>query len=895
MTLSNTTYYCYWGKANKVSEGGDEYHLLPYHSLDVAAVGSVLLSPASALVQDAAEFLQEDPRLLSRLLTFFLTLHDLGKFTAAFQSLFLDSKECLVRAEKSGLNAYDSRSFRHDRLGLYYWNLLGEKISEKVGIRQEALEVLVQCAFGHHGKPVIRDSQRHFVRFQEPQNELAVEQFTDDVIAMFDLNCSQPLFTKSDSLSKLEQVSWHLAGAFVLCDWLGSDTSYFPYRADVLEGGLEAYWLEAQQKAESAVGASGLRPGSQVRPFYSFERSFDFSPTPLQSWATDVEINNEPQLFLLEDITGSGKTEAALVLVHRLMHAGLADGFYFGLPTMATSNAMFSRLMRWYPDLFESGKTLPSMVLAHGAREMSDEFQQLISAGKQLDNDYASEDQTATGQCALWLSDSRKKALLAPLGVGTIDQALLATLPRRHQSLRLLGLHRKVLIVDEVHAADEYMLELLVSLLQAHRRRGGSAILLSATLPNIYRQKLISTFRATEQVEPLEESFPLATRVNSMRVDATPVAAAGEKNVDVSFIHNIEACEALITDALNTGKNVAWIRNSVDDATEAYQRLQAVVGQRADVTLFHSRFVLADRQAIESKILDSLGKFSAEEGRNRAGKVVVATQVLQESLDIDLDVLISDLCPIDGLIQRMGRLHRHKRDANGQLTTGADMRGMPTLYVHAPEWTSEPDEDWLKKNFRNTEYVYRYPGRLWLGMKMLVKRGRINLPADARPLIEGVYARKAADQVPTALQSADGMAYGQDLTKTAIANSRLIDWRYSYGGSADAWYEDETEIGTRFVDVETRQVILLKKIEGELAPWVDAVRQAVRLSTVTLPINRVRQLAKIPTDLETSVEKFREKYRVNDYMSLWVPELDTAFAYSHKIGFYRIEKGGEAL
>ena len=244
---------------------------------------------------------------------------------------------------------------------------------------------------------------------------------------------------------RLKSVSWQLAGVAVLADWLGSNQDYFNYCDKPKE--LNVYWHEiALEKAKEAIGALPKTP--EVSAFQSIKNLFDFiqQPTPLQHYAITEPLTEQPQLFILEDVTGAGKTEAALILTQRLMAQGLADGLYIALPTMATANAMYKRLGNVYRKFYQSGSE-PSLILAHGARELSQDFQDSVVLAKQLkaDGNYLSgkneEDQelSATAYCNAWLADSRKKALLADVGVGTLDQTLLAVLPARHQSLSLLG------------------------------------------------------------------------------------------------------------------------------------------------------------------------------------------------------------------------------------------------------------------------------------------------------------------------------------------------------------------------------------------------------------------------------------------------------------------------
>ncbi|MCV6624472.1 MAG: CRISPR-associated helicase Cas3', partial [Cellvibrionaceae bacterium] len=309
----------------------------------------------------------------------------------------------------------------------------------------------------------------------------------------------------------------------------------------------------------------------------------DATATPLQQYAQQQEIATGPQLFILEDVTGAGKTEAAMVLLHRLMAQGLAQGAYIGLPTMATANSMYQRLSRSYRKLYSDSDT-PSLVLAHGASQQTKAFTDSIALQEQVaDRNYNQQDNTATAYCNAWLTDNRKKALLADIGVGTIDQALLSILPARHQSLRLLGLANKVLVVDEVHAFDDYMKTLLEQALKFHSAQGGSAILLSATLPRHYRQDFITAFSkgladdnhsATPHICKNFE-YPLATQCFGQGVSETHIETkkSVKRRVITKRIDSEAAAIKIIKSAVADGKCVCWIRNTVDSAYAAYSQL----------------------------------------------------------------------------------------------------------------------------------------------------------------------------------------------------------------------------------------------------------------------------------------------------------------------------------
>ena len=241
-------------------------------------------------------------------------------------------------------------------------------------------------------------------------------------------------------------------------------------------------------------------------------------------------------------VTGAGKTEAAMVLVHRLLAANLAKGLYIGLPTMATSNAIYKRIQECYQALF-TADSKASLVLAHSASALSEKFQQSIfNLHQPLDSDYQSNEHTASSFCNSWFADNRKKALLADIGVGTIDQALMAILPVKYQCLRMLGLQNKILLLDEVHAYDTYTNNLLIALLKMHRRNGGSAIILSATLQQELRQQLIAIYN-NDSIE-LKSNYPLATFASVSNIAQQAVATRNvvKKQTKITKLDNLQQC-----------------------------------------------------------------------------------------------------------------------------------------------------------------------------------------------------------------------------------------------------------------------------------------------------------------------------------------------------------------
>jgi CRISPR-associated endonuclease/helicase Cas3 len=902
---TTASFYEYWGKLSAQPDpiGAESpYHLLVFHSLDVAAVCYELLSDRYSLVHDFVDLLEVSQKEFRQLFVFIVVLHDLGKFASAFQGLapshFPNLKIPTSRKE------YDGARFRHDRLGAYFWweisntNPLalaeyGHLSERERGRVNDVLRILMECSLGHHGQPVNHDEIKKIKRsFTKQHNLDAATAFTKEMVTLFKPSLSVSFCQKKEWRTRLEQISWHLAGLAVLSDWVGSDNSDFPYQCEPVP--LEKYWCTARENAACALRKKELTTKFSVKQFGGIKDSFKFDPTPLQSWAETVPVDNTPQLFILEDVTGAGKTEAALALTQRLMAAGAADGFYYGLPTMATSNAIFGRVADHYLQMYEAAGDAPSIVLAHGAREMSEAFRDVLKVSAAVDEQYEYDESKSGAGCNQWFADSRKKALLVPVGVGTIDQALIAVLPRRHQSLRVYGLYRKVLIFDEVHAADEYMFQLLEGLLKLHFHQGGSVILLTATLPLRQRERLTEIWQKAAFLVPQRpqlSDFPLATKVSvcsspqllEQKMDSR---ADVSREVAVQFIDDFDTCTAKVVEAAENGQCVVWVRNSVDDAVEAYRIIFALLSEPKDVLLFHSRFILDDRKAIEQRVLHIFGKESTKEIRR--GKVLVATQVFQESLDADCDLLVSDICPIDDLIQRAGRLHRHTRNEDGAYEQGVtDFRPAPQILIHAPEWDEDPSTDWLSRNFKNTGFVYRSPGRLWLGMRVLRKFGAIRMPEEARQLIESVYGEDGCNEIPEKLIRAENELIGAIRSKEAKARDIMLDWHYGYCARSGYWHEDNVEISTRFSDLESVEVVVLKTTdEGELIPWAGNGKFAIQLSTVKLAKKSYAdKLQPFPESLESHRNKLETRYHQLKYRQCWLPFTDPLFTYQPKIGF----------
>ncbi len=868
----NKPYYRYWGKAKPGNDDIQPYHLLVYHCLDVAAVGYRLLTKHDSLRLRLSDSLGLSEDILTGWMIFFLAVHDIGKFSEAFQRLLPSLHQKL-----QGEQGFRDYSLRHDSLGFIVWKELWKKFSlhEIFGLapKSRALHIFnqwVQIVTGHHGEPPRLSSGTRGFYIEDFFAKNDIEAAYLFVGKLADLLLPEPEtlnpYLENKSFAKqLEYTSWWLAGISVVCDWIGSDASVFEYKYEDIA--LDNYWNEcALPGAEHGLEKSGILP-ARKKKYINIRHLFDdliIELTPLQDFCHSHYLPAQPQLWILEDVTGSGKTEAALALVHRMMSAEQADGVFIGLPTMATANAMYERMEKCYRSLFDDqvddqNKQQPSLILAHGARHLSKRFRQSILPHDNKDRNYGTGESSASAQCVAWLADHQKKSLLADVGIGTVDQALLGILPAKHQSMRLLGLACKILVVDEVHAYDSYMHQLLQVLLRFHAKIGGSAILLSATLPRNMREQLAKAYSKGLGIHETsglkKQGYPLITQVTENGVEEFSVDTRQEvaRKVPVRMLHDEESVVELISKVVNDGRCVCWIRNTVADARAAYRTLGGL-GEFPDenILLFHSRYTLLDRLNIEQDVLKIFGKNSDAE--QRSGKILIATQVAEQSLDLDFDEMISDLAPVDLMIQRAGRFRRHIRDKRGNpehSKNAKDKRPESEFHIFGPVPVSDPTADWYKSFFPKTTKIYPHTGQLWLTARLLARLGEIDMPCGARDLIEGVYGEV---EIPEALEDDSFAAEGESMAKRGVADWNGLPLDGGYCRDSGIW-DDEIRMPTRLGE-ETKTVYLAHYEDNMLKPWADG-EFPWDLSSVRINARRLSDISgNTPNELKKLLESF---------------------------------------
>ena len=549
------------------------------------------------------------------------------------------------------------------------------------------------------------------------------------------------------------------------------------------------------------------------------------------------------------------------MLAYRLMQAGRAHGIYVALPTMATANAMFDRLSERYRCLFARDAT-PSLSLAHGAKDMHKGFQDAIVRGGRPERSYANghagvdeSATTASAACAEWVADDRRRAFLADVGAGSIDQALLSVLPSKHQSLRLLGLMRRVLVLDEVHAYDAYMQREMERLIEFQAGLGGPVVLLSATLPLSVRHRLTAAFARGlgREADDIDQSmdYPLFTVCSRPVVSTIPIEGMSDRarRLPVRFLRSATEAYDSAEKAAKEGQAVLYIRNAVDDAMEACQEL---AGRGIKAHLFHARYALGDRLRLEGQFMKRFGKGSTE--TDRCGHVLVATQVVEQSLDLDFDAMITDLAPIDLVIQRAGRLWRHNR---------GERSGEPELLVVGPEPAVDAGEVWFSDAFPRAAYVYKDHARLWLTARVLQDAGAINSPSGLRDLIEAVYDGEAYVRVPEGLQSCFFEAEGNAGAERGVANTNLLSLDQGYTRDGFAWDSDH-RTATRLNDLPQVTLRLGVIEDSEIRPYAHDNTpgkdwMAWRLSEVNVAANRVGGEA-IPAEFADRAKKAKASW-----------------------------------
>jgi CRISPR-associated helicase Cas3/CRISPR-associated endonuclease Cas3-HD len=693
---------------------------------------------------------------------FLAGIHDLGKATPAFaiQDTFLAQQ-----MRDHGLWMPASKVELSERVvaphALAGQQILVDSLCEEHGWTGRVARTWGVVVGGHHGVPPTGTDEQYGPRtnpdlYGEGRWKQVQHELVDHLAARTGADAFLDRW-RARGLSAQFQV---LATALVItADWIASNKALLPFHRDALpEVG------ENVERIQRAVAELALpRPWRPADPPQDIARLFatrfqlpvDAQPRPVQQLACEVAREMpDPGLLIVEAPMGEGKTEAALAAAEILAARGGAGGLLVALPTQATSDAMFARVLAWLDALGSGDQQIDgSIMLSHGKSRFNREFQGLVRAGRLaeigVDDERVRRAAKHPVLAHAWLT-GRKKSALANFVVGTIDQLLFAGLKSRHLMLRHLGLAGKVVVLDEIHAYDAYMNSYLTRVLTWLGAYRVPVVALSATLPGDRRRALVEAYERGRDLDGDQESragsvdlggnvgYPVLTWTQPGRI-TTWVAenSARRTSVAVNVLaggledDDLDSVIALLRDQLSEGGTALVVRNTVRRVLAAARALEREFP--SEVTVTHARFIVADRLRNDHALLDSFGPPGRAVARPHR-HVVVASQVVEQSLDVDFDLLITDLAPIDLVLQRMGRLHRHQRGEGqahrprklrtaGAFLTGVDLSGdVPKL---------EPSAE---------RYVYgRYP-LLRAAATLLPRLGAsVELPTDISTLVQQAY------------------------------------------------------------------------------------------------------------------------------------------------------------
>lgn len=836
-----------WGK----TAAEDRFHHAIFHMLDVGHVARALLSDAAPpRLRQALRYAWRgaNPDAVIGWLPFLVALHDLGKISAAFQGQ-PSAKRQRERLERAGFT-FSSRAYSdpppHNAISAIF---LQHSLAQlEPGIPSSTVTILRDALGGHHGffvqdmraekdKLLLTKESAEWETLRRTGYDLLRAQLAPLTGSLADIG--KPHSARSATIA--------LTGLIVLSDWIGSNADFFPPDC---ETPLDAYVQSSVERAQAAIKQAGLAYERTTPTYTTFSDLFAIpEPRPLQCLIDKLDARDlaGPALYIIEAPTGEGKTEAALALARRIAAAEGSDELFFALPTMATGNQMFGRLSKLYHRLYGD---LGAVKLVHGqAALVQDELRRLALLDQTYEDDDPDTQQPVSGDEMLHWFSSSKRALLAPFGVGTVDQVEMAGLHTRYYMLKLFSLAGKVIVIDEVHAYDTYMNTILEHTLRWLSALGSSVILLSATLPSQRHARLAQVFLqgvvgedAPAPIIPAKLAYPALSIYSARQQRSIPVGAfRTEQCLTLRWIHDdsYEAQAQRLLDLVAEGGAVARLCNRVDDAQQIVRELRRLAP--ASGILIHARFPLKQRQSREKRINRRVGRDSKRLPTDRV--IIVGTQVLEQSLDYDVDVMITDLAPIDLLLQRAGRLHRHSR-------TRLPRFHEAVMYVQFP-LSAQELPDWQRWKRIYDEYL------LWRTWDVLQKRIvggliPIMLPADYRPLIEKVYtaelpaldpeaAHTEAMQKAWAAMQADGKKM-EDEAKLRLTPNPLSPAYITQGGSLRfledeegaliGWQAAKTRLGERIT------VIPVYEIDGRLA--ID-------------PQGRRRLTSKLDTDIQIAL------------------------------------------
>lgn len=658
----------YWGKYN---EDKNCWHPLIHHCCDVALCCKSLFEQLPILRRRIARLgnLRDLSPVQIERLAALSALHDFGKFNHGFQNKIRDSKKNFrYRGHiKEAFSAFCYPKIQQRLIKALSLETIKEWFESDKILTQYILTIL-----SHHGNPLnpnkIITVKHNWGIIEKVDPITGVEELRKAIYKWF-----PDAFEKTDKKEKLPSEP-HFQHAFCgliqLSDWIGSSENFFPFSNNINN---DRFSFSSHESVSiiSKMGIISSRYAEHIQPALPpFSRIVgkDWAPRALQKKIQQADNSEkEGSIICLEAETGSGKTEAAFLHFLKLFKEKKIDGMYFALPTRSAATQIYNRIHQMTINSF--GEDAPPVVLAVPGYiivdQMEGETGGTLPRFQVLWKDNEDERYRFRG----WAAEHPKRYMAAPIIVGTIDQVLLSSLQVPHAHLRSTALLRHLIVVDEVHSSDHYMNTILLETLKNHIRAGGHAMLMSATLGAETRTMFINTdsnITAPSYKKAVNTPYPVysTNTGKSERIERDNKS----KQIFISILkHSYDNNETIAKEAFRQAENGATViilRNKVNDALSTQKNLEEVAAEedREDllfrcsdkITPHHGRYHPSDRKMID----EALEKCFSAYGE-RKPCVVVTTQTVEQSLDVDFDYMITDLCPMDVLLQRAGRLHRH--------------------------------------------------------------------------------------------------------------------------------------------------------------------------------------------------------------------------------------------
>ena len=687
--IPNTPLLHIWAKS-------EPYMSIITHSICVGVCArEYLTSPSNKKILTllSERFSQPEEGVVN-IVSYLCSVHDIGKIHPAFQSkdtTLYDTLKQITPSSFIGITSINRpEKFRHE----YYSAKIMERVWCKNGIVPDVAAVFASILSLHHQKPKDRSS---YVPTGNSDWELWQSQLNEMMSGTFLKNTSLVMPSHVDSTCML------LTSILVLMDWVAS--------SDLFMDAEHMSHNDMVSRAKYAMKLFDLIGESLYPTVKSFENLFPHIKTPRPLQSTCDALDPSASLSIIEAPMGEGKTEAALYLASKLCNSRNARGIYMALPSQATSNQMYGRVNEMLSSLSANQARL-----LHGTAFLRKES---------YHHNIVSEDQKVAEK---WTRPSRM-GLLGTNAVGTVDQAMAAVLFAKFSMLRLAGLSNKVLIIDEIHAYDMYMSQIIETLLKWCYETDIPVILLSATMQMEQKERYLTCFKANTCTTQISSAYPLITQVcSSSDINQISIKASTSNKYIFTPIKDAYNAEIIAEHSLQSVKGggcVAVIMNTVARAQEVHKALLQAADNDTLVLLFHSRYTVKNRADIERQCVDLFGK----DRINRPTKaILVATQVVEQSIDLDFDGMITELAPIDLLLQRAGRLHRHKNNSRPRLLSE------PEVKVIVP---NENNFD-LETKYGSSGYVYD-PFLLYNTEQHIGSGLTVCVPEDIRDTIETVY------------------------------------------------------------------------------------------------------------------------------------------------------------